>query len=44
MYRKEDSIGLVRLQNSYLQKVDNEEWYKVVYNGKEGWISSFFTK
>jgi hypothetical protein len=44
MYRKDDSIELVRLQNSYLQKVDSEEWYKVIYNGKEGWISSFFTK
>jgi len=43
MYKKDDSIGLLRLQNSYLQKVDSEEWYKVVYNGKEGWISSFFT-
>lgn len=44
MYKKGDSIGLVRLQNLYLDKVNSEEWYKVIYNGKEGWISSFFTR
>ncbi|AEE13897.1 hypothetical protein Thena_0249 [Thermodesulfobium narugense DSM 14796] len=44
LYKNSDSIGLVRLQREYLQKVDTEEWYKVIYNKKEGWISSFFTR
>ncbi|AWB09625.1 hypothetical protein TDSAC_0241 [Thermodesulfobium acidiphilum] len=44
MYKNGDSISLVRLQRQYLQRVNTEEWYKVIYNEKEGWISSFFTR